>query len=1016
MQTVSSPSAKHGRTGSTSMSGTGGGLAAPLDPLEAALDGIENEDAARRREERSKRRAHIDPELIMLTLRGLPVFPNPPQQSQSPPEAAFTVGGGPPSLVRDVLLPPYPHSDAPTQIYTALDHVRRMHNHGEYRSAVRLANHVLRVWKRKTSWKFLKEHPEASLQEAIEEDDRRMELRRIRAIKREKERRKAAEEEAEFLRRKKEMEGEDEGEGGSAGGETRRPDGETHRSKMSTESDSSDSESESEDEGDMSHDSIDTRGTRESGALVGEGADEDGETASHQSDAADNDDDEIIELPTVSAEEELEFLLFYYNTLGSIYASAASASSAVGGAVVSGIVSGGGAAAGGASTGGTRWGRMRVIAAPAAHPSVTEMLEGTRGYLGALSAQYTHGGSSQQNTGRPSALDRRNSLNSAMGTSRSTDLNTMLVEECFSDDEMGGGEDETDGGIYDRDMDMDSGARSIVEGSSGGSVGYRARELEQQYREAAASAYDEEEEEFLVSSTASLKNNSSARALVALFQALRAHDAYVQHRMTVLKKMEWMSRTMSGGASTSAKAADGDEGEEVGDEEKEGDEDTSSSAAAAGTTGDANDASDLASLTRDQFAPPQDPRHSTAGNPMFSRINVPSMSLEALQAEARALGLFELAKVFGPSTANGGLGGESSNASLAYGASSAPQSTPSSLEEDRQRIETFWSLQPPVFNPNATQGMGGTQRLGTAIGGFHGESQKSLASFGSTSSLPDGSGGASISNMTNGHSTSVVCRLLNPFVLCSPADATTYSNIGLALYQLDNLPLALRCFHVSLRIRLACLNPQEDEFGDVASSLNNIGVVLAAMGCFPEAFEWMTAAKQVVETRFSQVHPRRTLVDQNLAKLKTRRVGLASAESGGSALMQQLRTIAETKEKKEWDARERRLAKLKKSKKQQQQHPPRPPAGKEVEPPKEFHENPKWFKPLAPGETPLVPPKNPDPDAPLPPLGSAAASITRMPLRQWQVAPGDMSRLQKEFGTGAGKKKGAAAGAKGKKK
>jgi len=872
----------------------------PRDAMECALDGVATAEEAAARLAAASQRADQDPELIMLALRGLPVYPSPIVNTgaHAPPEAAFVVSGGPPALLREVLLPPYPLEEAPAQLYAALEQARRLQSSSEFKPAVQLLFLVLRVWRKKHLWKLLREEPSMTLAEALEEDVRRTDQRRLRAIYKEEERIRREEEEAEFARKMAETE-----EGGGDGHDAVAPAAAAAAEESKAHSDESDSEGDLDDEHEDGR--VSTRkGHHGHGHGHGHGehhagdhgaGDQDASHSPQQHASSVDEPEEVLEFPEVTPEEELEFLVYYYNALGSVYQSAAAAPSSGGGQRVT--------SAGGDGTGSVRWGRIKVIPCPADDPVIRDMLCGTKS-----GAQLGDAGA---RTGGSNADD-------------ASGITSMLAASSLDDDDS-------------------SSARDSDPLAS--------------------------DEEFMATSAADLSNNSSLRALIAFWQAKRAHDVYVQI-MEADRAREIAIQRASEAAARGVQN-NGNNGEE---------DDTASSTLDDGS-GLGPDGKPLGPANA----------HTTLGQSAFAALNIPGLSLDALQAESKAMGLFGFPAVQQmPSAAPGAAGGRSSS------------------QRDQENSLLFWSTQPILAAPVGK----GTSSSNKSLSGLFGSSG-SVASL----SAPSSSGGRASGNGVGVGGGLPASGLINPYMQCSSADAATYSNLSTTLHHLGNFPLALRAAHVALQIRCATLRPSDDEFVDVATSLNNLGAVLAALQLYPAAHDHFAAAEELLRTRLDPVHPRLALVGQNLTKVRTRRQGMASAP----ALLQELRNMASGKERKAHDAQEKRMAKAARRGAKAAAAPARKftPAGKKgEEPPKEFHEDPRYFQKPVEGQPPVVPPPPPphvegEPEKPLPPIGTAAAAITQMPLRQFDVQMGNMQKMLLEFGPA--KKKAPAADAKGKK-
>lgn len=139
--------------------------------------------------------------------------------------------------------------------------------------------------------------------------------------------------------------------------------------------------------------------------------------------------------------------------------------------------------------------------------------------------------------------------------------------------------------------------------------------------------------------------------------------------------------------------------------------------------------------------------------------------------------------------------------------------------------------------------------------------------------------GSSVSRHSFDDTASSLRPTLLPFDYCSPATALTYSNMGAALYHLKRYDLALRCFYTAQQIRFLCLNVSSDEFVDIGTTLNNIGVCLFQLDRFQESYLYMQSAEEIMTQRLELIHPRLTAVRSNLDKVRPKRkqINLSSA-------------------------------------------------------------------------------------------------------------------------------------------
>jgi hypothetical protein len=112
---------------------------------------------------------------------------------------------------------------------------------------------------------------------------------------------------------------------------------------------------------------------------------------------------------------------------------------------------------------------------------------------------------------------------------------------------------------------------------------------------------------------------------------------------------------------------------------------------------------------------------------------------------------------------------------------------------------------------------------------------------------------------------------LNPFKGCSPATATTWSNIGAACFHLKDYYTSLCCYYAAQQIRFQCISPESDEYVDIASSLNNMGVCLAGLKRFHESTDYFVSAQELLSERLAIIHPRVNIVRCNLDKVAPKR-------------------------------------------------------------------------------------------------------------------------------------------------
>lgn len=130
-----------------------------------------------------------------------------------------------------------------------------------------------------------------------------------------------------------------------------------------------------------------------------------------------------------------------------------------------------------------------------------------------------------------------------------------------------------------------------------------------------------------------------------------------------------------------------------------------------------------------------------------------------------------------------------------------------------------------------------------------------------------------------------------PLESCSPATAVTYSNLGSACYHLQQYALALNCYNSAMEIRSQCLEPASEEYVDVASSLNNIGVCLHALNRHKESHAYFLSAEELMLDRLDSVHPRINTVKNNIEKIVPKRKKLTIAPESIQNAMVRVRTL-----------------------------------------------------------------------------------------------------------------------------
>lgn len=135
-----------------------------------------------------------------------------------------------------------------------------------------------------------------------------------------------------------------------------------------------------------------------------------------------------------------------------------------------------------------------------------------------------------------------------------------------------------------------------------------------------------------------------------------------------------------------------------------------------------------------------------------------------------------------------------------------------------------------------------------------------------------GGGGAAAAGSVHAH------HLADP----QPASGLVYSLLGAAAYHAGHWDQALRCFAVSKTMRLQSISGASTEFVDVATSVNNVGVVLHRMSRPFAALFWFESALEVLLTRLEAVHPRAETARNN-AKQARLLVSRAEVAAGSAA-------------------------------------------------------------------------------------------------------------------------------------
>lgn len=114
-------------------------------------------------------------------------------------------------------------------------------------------------------------------------------------------------------------------------------------------------------------------------------------------------------------------------------------------------------------------------------------------------------------------------------------------------------------------------------------------------------------------------------------------------------------------------------------------------------------------------------------------------------------------------------------------------------------------------------------------------------------------------------------KAVQPLRGASPVTAVTWSNLGAAAYHLKKPYVGLCCYFAAQQIRFQCLNEQTDEYVDIASTLNNIGVCLHGLKRYKESCDYFSSAHEIFCDRLNLVHPRINVVKNNLAKVAPKR-------------------------------------------------------------------------------------------------------------------------------------------------
>ena len=171
----------------------------------------------------------------------------------------------------------------------------------------------------------------------------------------------------------------------------------------------------------------------------------------------------------------------------------------------------------------------------------------------------------------------------------------------------------------------------------------------------------------------------------------------------------------------------------------------------------------------------------------------------------------------------------------------------------------------------------------------------------------------------------VHCHTIRPFTLPSPLSAAVLYCLGLSALHLRCWQGGLRAFGVAFRVQSATIERSTREFVDVASSMHNIALCLGyagdgGSGGWTAAWQWMSAAEELMVARLPATHPRLLQLRANLSAIAPLR---ASLQSDGMRAM--MSGIEEARRQKEVDAELLRASKAKKGAKKSADQPA-PPA------------------------------------------------------------------------------------------
>eukprot|EP00462_Mataza_sp_D1_P000290 CAMPEP_0175090254 /NCGR_PEP_ID=MMETSP0086_2-20121207/1233_1 /TAXON_ID=136419 /ORGANISM="Unknown Unknown, Strain D1" /LENGTH=493 /DNA_ID=CAMNT_0016362841 /DNA_START=31 /DNA_END=1512 /DNA_ORIENTATION=+ len=139
----------------------------------------QNENAASAAANQADDTYEKDPAKVFFALRGLPKFPDPPDEISTLTEPGYLTATGPTCLIREVLIPPARHEACPEAIFDILEESRICQNAGQYKASLSKLKTAWKLWQDKMSWDYLHNGLDPDIEEARKKKEREQELKNI---------------------------------------------------------------------------------------------------------------------------------------------------------------------------------------------------------------------------------------------------------------------------------------------------------------------------------------------------------------------------------------------------------------------------------------------------------------------------------------------------------------------------------------------------------------------------------------------------------------------------------------------------------------------------------------------------------------------------------------------------------------------------------------------------------------------------------------------------------------------